>query len=392
MVGHDGLVDAERTSTVRRYAGALAGALGVALTGVGAFFDPHGSGWGLAWVAYPLVGGLILWRRPGNLIGWLLVGIGVTLGANLWVGVYVDGSRGPGPVAVELVAAAVSPLAFIMLIALTALFPSGRTTTRSTRVVVRTAGALSVVIVAAFALGQPLQQDGATGRPNPWAVPSLEPLTAALTGAGFAIVPFLMAVSMISLVARWRRSHGPERLQFRWFLLGVAVTIAAMVVLLATSYGGEMSVLSLVLIGSISVLPVSIGVAVTRYHLYDIDRVISRTASYAVVTGVLLVTYAAVAAGVSVVMGKGSTIAVAAATLTAAAVARPALRRVQDGVDRRFNRARFDAAHTVHAFGSRLRNQVETGQIREDLLHTVNGALEPASSTVWLRTSAERSP
>ena len=131
-------------------------------------------------------------------------------------------------------------------------------------------------------------------------------------------------------------------------------------------------------------VPVSIGVGVLKYRLYEIDRLISRTASYAIVTGVLLGTYATIVALASSVVPRSSSAAVAAATLAAAMIARPLLRRVQDIVDRRFNRARYDALRTVEAFRSRLQNQVDVQRVREDLEGIVNDTLQPQTVMVWI--------
>ena len=130
----------------------------------------------------------------------------------------------------------------------------------------------------------------------------------------------------------------------------------------------------------------SIGIGVLKYGLYEIDRIISRTASYAIVTGLLLGTYVTIVALASNVVPKSSSLVVATATLTAAAIARPLLRRVQDIVDRRFNRSRYDAAQTVEVFASLLRNQIDMDDVREDLERIVHAKLEPRTVTVWTRT------
>jgi len=132
-------------------------------------------------------------------------------------------------------------------------------------------------------------------------------------------------------------------------------------------------------------LPISIGVAVLRYHLFDIDRVISRTASYTIVTGFVVATYIVVVALISPLVRGSSSLAIAAATLTAAAIARPVLRRVQEAVDRRFDRARYDGQRTVDALGARLRDAVDVGLVSRDLVAAVNETLAPTKVSLWVR-------
>jgi len=134
-----------------------------------------------------------------------------------------------------------------------------------------------------------------------------------------------------------------------------------------------------------TLIPASIGVAVLRYRLYDIDRVFSRTTSYAIVTGILLATYAIVVTLVSQFVPHASSVAVVVATLSAAALASPVLRRVQVTVDRRFNRARYDAIQTVDAFGAQLRHQVDPDRVRSDLAAVVAVTLQPDQVTVWMQ-------
>jgi hypothetical protein len=135
---------------------------------------------------------------------------------------------------------------------------------------------------------------------------------------------------------------------------------------------------------AIFALPVSMGVAILKYRLYDIDRIISRTLAYAIVTGLLIGVYAGLVLLATQVLGRQSPVAVAAATLAGAALFNPVRRRVQHAVDRRFNRARYDADQTVAAFAARLQEAVDLHRVRDDLTATVHQALEPAHITVWI--------
>jgi hypothetical protein len=145
----------------------------------------------------------------------------------------------------------------------------------------------------------------------------------------------------------------------------------------------------LVAVVAIALLPVSIGVAVLRYRLFDIDRIISRTLAYAIVTGLLVGVYAGLVLLATEVFRFRSSVAVAAATLAAAALFNPVRRRVQRVVDRRFNRARYDAERTVAAFAARLKDAVDLDSVRDDLAGTVHRALEPEHLSVWVSSAPE---
>jgi hypothetical protein len=199
-----------------------------------------------------------------------------------------------------------------------------------------------------------------------------------LLGLGVSVV-----LAAVSLVIRARRAQGVERLQIRWVAFTAAVMAVLIVpALMASNTTAVANVLWAVLL---SLLPAAMGVAILRYRLYDIDRIISRTTSYAIVTGCLLLTYAGIVTLASRVLHTNSALVVAVATLTAAALARPILRRVRDVVDRRFNRSRYDAQHTVDAFGARLRHVRQPESVRTDLVAAVEQTIQPSSVTLWVR-------
>jgi len=195
-------------------------------------------------------------------------------------------------------------------------------------------------------------------------------------------VCFLLAV--VSAVLRTRRATGTARLQMRWFAFAAAI-LAGWLLLQAGFVKNDPIWSEVCFSAAVAFIPVSCGLAITRYHLYDIDRIVSRTTSYAIVTGLLLATYLGVVALATSVLGRSSSLAVAGATLAAAALARPVLRRVQDTVDRRFNRERYDALHTVDSFGSRLRHEVDADHVRDDLVRVISSTLQPERVTVWIR-------
>ncbi len=214
------------------------------------------------------------------------------------------------------------------------------------------------------------------------------------------ILPLCMLGCAAGLVVRFRRSAGVERLQLRWLAAAGTVVIssylAMMILSLPYNQGGGagtppwLDVLQNAVVSLFVLIPISIAVAVLRYGLYGLDRLISRTLSYVVISGTLLLTYLAGVTTVSRLTPNDSSIAIAASTLAVAALFQPLRRRVQARVDRRFNRARYDAERTVETFRARLREEVDLDAVRADLLGVVGQTLQPASAGLWLRSTAER--
>ena len=337
-----------------------------------------------AWAGYPVVGALVLASRPGNTIGRLMLLIG-----GLWV---VSGlALGAGdaafvPAWLEIAATAAGFLVWCALVGLVALFPSGRAGSRLGRGVLA-----SVVVVAGvmslLAVVDPAPLEG-SGRPNPVGVEALAGVSAFLIdGGGFLLVPFLMALAMVDLLLRWRRSDGARRLQYRWFLFAVTVQVAVLVLTFNAALVGPVGAAVPLLF---NLIPIAVGIAVTRHGLYEIDRVVSRTLAYALVTATVVGTYAVVVTSLPRLLPVSSTLAVATATLLAAAVFRPVLRRVQGVVDRRFNRERYDAERIVDAFGARLREATDPDEAVADMVAAVEGALAPAAVGVWVRDGTVR--
>jgi hypothetical protein len=196
-----------------------------------------------------------------------------------------------------------------------------------------------------------------------------------------------VAVCAGSLMVRFRRAHGVERQQLRWVALAAA--------LLGVAAGAALVGLALdateVVTWAISVwlagLPLAIGAAVLRYRLYDLDRIVSRTLAYGLLTLLLGGGYTVAVLGLGQLLGRGSSLVVAGATLAVAAVFQPARRRTQQAVDRRFNRRRHDAAQTVAAFGTHLRDQLDLDTLRAELLAVVDQTMQPTQASLWLRPS-----
>jgi hypothetical protein len=205
-----------------------------------------------------------------------------------------------------------------------------------------------------------------------------------------SILILLLAMSA-AFIARqlltWRRSSGERRQQLKWLASGAAVSIASLILGIAFSTTGTTTTVrewvdNIIFFG-VAALPVSMGVAILRYRLYEIDRIISRTLAYAAVTGLLIGAYAGLVLLATHVLSFSSSVAVAASTLAAAALFSPLRRRVQRVVDRRFNRARYDAELTVAAFAARLKDAVDLDSVRVDLAAVVQQTLEPAHLSVW---------
>jgi peptidoglycan/LPS O-acetylase OafA/YrhL len=203
--------------------------------------------------------------------------------------------------------------------------------------------------------------------------------------AAFAVVISAVVTAAVSLVARFRRARGVERQQLRWVALAtVLVALLAAVDLVALALGAY--ALAPVAGGlNPPILSAAIGAAVLRYRLYDLDRIISRTLAYGLLTLLLAGGYAVVALGLGQLLGQDSSLVVAAATLAVAAAFQPARRRIQEAVDRRFNRRRYDTTQTMAAFSTRLRQQVDLDTLTADLLTVIEQTMQPTQTSLWLR-------
>jgi hypothetical protein len=201
-----------------------------------------------------------------------------------------------------------------------------------------------------------------------------------------------LILAMAALATRYRRGDRVERLQIRWLLAAMAITIvgfAGVVIEFAIRTDGGVNISAFVAYAGILFMPIAIGVAVTRYRLYEIDRIISRTLGYGLVTVTLALVFVVGVLGLQAVLApftRDNTIAVAASTLVVAALFQPLRRRVQGAVDRRFDRARYDGQKVVDAFGRQLRDEVDLDRLRGTLLATADDVVRPVSASVWLRS------
>ena len=338
--------------------------------------------------AFAIVGSLLVSRRPRNTIGWLFLSFGLAsaaYGICIEVATYglitAPGSIPSAPIAGWLVFWFVE--SFVMLLAFSILlFPSGKLPSRRWRPVAVALGIWGLMSWAIPAFGSAAigpQSD----MPNPFFVPALRPVSDALTPFALLILltPFLVAVT--SLVARYRASSAAERQQLKWVLLAAILMVAFLgAAAIRWPLGGVANFLSF------AVLPAAIGIAILRYRLFDIDHLINRTLVYGATSGVIAIVFFAGIVALQPVLRPltgGSDFAVAAATLLAFALFQPIRRRVQDTVDRRFDRSRYDVARTLDAFTEDLRDEVDLDDLRADLIAAVRQTMSPAHASLWLR-------
>jgi hypothetical protein len=348
-------------------------------------------------VACGWLGVLVARRQPRNAEGWLLLGLAAGVMVVLDSGLYAvldyrlhHGRLPLGEIAVFLKDTLGVPLILVFGLVIL-LFPDGRVTRRWAWVLWPYVVLVAVTAVgfaakeAGAIAGQPIQVDvtgGYAGQGSPSGVLGV----AAFATAGFFVIPLLWPAFVARQVLSWRRSAGDCRQQLKWLMAGAVIAVAGLA-LIAFGPSRDQTpgrVVKDLAFLALAALPVSIGVGILKYRLYEIDRIISRTLAYAIVTGLLVGVYAGLVLLTTQVFRVHTPVAVAASTLAAAALFNPLRQRVQQMVDRRFNRARYDADQTVAAFAARLKDAVDLDSVRDDLAGVVSGALEPAHVSVWI--------
>ncbi|MFB7893534.1 hypothetical protein ACFC1I_15140 [Microbacterium sp. NPDC056044] len=352
----------------------------------------------VGWTGFPLVGAVILTARPRNNIGRLLmVAGGVWLVAAITL-ILVETLRDELPWVVTsllgTIGATAGIIAFLPLVLIILTFPSGEVRTTLGRIVLWFAIAQAIacaMLTILVPVPDALEPFFGT---RPWAVAALEPFSMLAIGLMNLAIPVPIAAALVDLVVRWRRSKDVERLQYRWFAFGAGVVVVALAIdqlsqLLAPAVWA--AVLAAVPLGlALNAIPITIGVAVTRHGLYEINRIVSRTVAYTLVTVAAVVIYAFVVTSVTWLLPGAPSLAVAGATLSAAALFLPVLRRVQRVVDRRFDRERYDSARVVDAFGEEVRSRVDPSGTGTHLVQAVDETLQPASAGLWLAEGGSR--
>jgi hypothetical protein len=360
--------------------------------------DASGIPYLLSALSAATVGVVLARRRPHHPVGWLLLILGLSvavdgvangyaaygavarpdgLPAARQVAVYADNATLVGRVCI----------AFVLLLTPTGSLPSPRW-----RWWARVNAVAPAVLLGSRALLPRPFYPPFQSVPNPLAVDALVGPMTVVWVASSAVTYLGLVVAIASLVVRFRRARGMERQQLRWVALAAWLSVLALVVVLAGQVLDDDALVTWAAGALVAILPLGTGAAILRYRLYDLDKIISRTLAYGLLTVLLGGGYALVVLGLGQLLGQDSSLVVAAATLAVAAVFQPARRHIQQGVDRRFNRRRHDAAQTIAAFSARLRDQVDLAPLTGELLAVVDQTMQPTQASLWLRPQGPSQP
>jgi hypothetical protein len=350
--------------------------------------------WG---VAYASVGGLIAARRPGNVVGWLLLAGGLTFAASSLAFEYanhaVAGRNGFGAGFALWVAETPSVLPLVMIPLALMLFPDGRLPGRGWRPVAWLPLAAGACLLTGIGLA-PGRMDAAAAVDNPFGIGGAGTLTLALQIAGWALTTVGFAAAGRATVVRLRRSDAGLRQQMKW--VAYAATVLGVLWMQGTAmYLGPMNnrvvagIEIIVLTAALAGVPVAMGIAILRHRLFDIDLIIRRTLVYALLVAALTAVYLTGVVGLSAALraiaGGTGALVVTLSTLAVAGTFQSLRTRIQRAVDHRFYRAKYDAAATVDRFADRLRDQIDLGALNAELLAVVQTTVHPAHASVWIR-------
>lgn len=342
-------------------------------------------------LSFTSVGLLIALRHPENSVGWLFLVIGSLAEAQMAAFHYaVFGLLArPGALPVPEIAGWIFVWSgfvggIITGIFVTLYFPTGRLPSPrwGPVAVLGALAALAGWLTVGFYPGPALN---ATFVTNPFGIGAPFDVFATLGAFTFGAVAVAFLLAVASLVARYTRASMEERQQIKWYAYAAGLHGLGFVAYIVSFRGPELVAFELVIATGI---PIAAGIAILRYRLYDIDLLISRTVVYGGLSGILAATYFAAVVSLQAILRpltSGSELAVAGSTLLVVALFQPLRRRVQDAVDRRFYRARYDAARTLDAFTARLRDEVDLGAVRADLLDVIGETMRPSHASVWLR-------
>jgi hypothetical protein len=351
---------------------------------------------GAFWLLFATIGLVLTLRRPDNPIGWLYAAAGLVWSAYVPVDPWVDQLQRSG----RALPALARYLALIgetfwaigILLAITLpllLLPDGRLRSPRWRAVAVVAMAGTAMTVVGSWLDPAPMTQTLVPVAKPFALGGWAGTAAAVVNwTGFGLLFASVAAAALCAVLRFRASRGVERQQLRWVAFGAVASVVGPLLAIALEASGILPTVDAFSWPLLLSVPLAIAVAVLRYRLWDLDRLISRTVAYALLTLLLGLGYAAVVLGLGRLLGRDSSLVVAAATLAVAAVFQPARRRIQRVVDRRFNRRRYDAARTVDAFSVRLRDQVDLDALHGELLAVVQQTMQPTQAHLWLRPRA----
>jgi len=346
-----------------------------------------------------VVGGLVASRRSDNPIGWILCMLGVfgVMAAFLTADAEMTPvtPRGAEGHFVDWAGSFIWSLALAPLLFVLQLFPTGRPLSHRWRLLVWTTGLALILVVFAYAFSPGALQDTNGRIANPYGIDVLDiPLQLALW-VGEALIVFSVVASVVSVIVRFRRSRGVERQQLKWFsCAGVVVVLNLLLQGVVLAIIGETDATVNLVNGIFSIavtsIPITIGIALLRYKLYDIDRIINRTIVYGGLSAVLALGYfgAVLLLQSGLPVSSDSPLIVAASTLGMVALFRPLKNRIQGLVDRKFNRRRFDAVQTIDDFSARLRAETNLDSLSTDLVGVVRDTMQPAHVSLWLQPGA----
>jgi hypothetical protein len=346
-----------------------------------------------AHVGLATVGAVVASRQPRHPVGWLLLTFGVLGNASFVIAGYANYGllARPGTLPAARLVAAYFPadaaagfacLGFILLLTPTGSLPSARWRWWAILTAATPIALLLAVALVPNPADRPYQSPT-----SPFDLQGLSGALLVVYQVALTIILLAVAVAAASLVVRFRRASGVERQQLRWVALAAAVIALLFVVIVGAVAIGAPALPDpgLVSTACLVVLTLGISAATLRYRLYDLDRIISRTLAYGLLTVLLGSAYALVVLGLGRLLPRSSSLTVAAATLAVAALFQPARRYVQQLVDRRFNRRRYDAAQTIQAFAARLRQQIDLDSLTAELLAGVETTMQPTKTSLWLR-------
>jgi hypothetical protein len=349
----------------------------------------------LAAVSAATAGAVLASRRPRHPVGWLLLVLGLSAA---WAGVppayaaYGLLAR-PGALPAAHAVARYWPITIVTTQTAASfallLTPTGRLPSPRWRWWARVTVAAAVILLVALVVARGPLDPRYQVLGGPFDLRGQGGVLLVVNQLALTVTTLAVVVGAASLVVRFRRATGVERQQLRWLAWAAAVAVLGAAVALGGLAVGATALVTWAISSTFAVMPLAIGAAILRYRLYDLDHIISRTLGYGLLTVLLGGGYAGVVLGLGQLLGRNSSLAVAAATLAAAAVFQPARRRIQQAVDRRFNRRRHDAAQKIAAFGDRLREQVDLDVLHTELLAVVDQTMQPTQASLWLRSPQE---
>ena len=357
---------------------------------------------GVLLLTFPTVGALVASRRPENPIGWIFCAVSLVIGIGIFTEGYAAYALHASPVPLPGVRYAAwfsswtgGPGALLAAAFLFLLFPTGTLPSRRWRLVAWTA-AIGGPLTALGLAFEPGPLDAHRSIDNPVAIGgTLGAVVEVLSVIGAVVLNVAVLAAGISLVLRLRRSRGVERQQLKWFVYAAVLMGGGFAASIVFSSGPVNSIAWTSGILGFMSLPLAVGIALLRYRLYDIDRIINRTLVYAALTAMLVAVYLVCVVALRGLVfgftGRSSQLVVVASTLTIAALFNPLRWRLQGFIDRLFYRGKYDAAMTLETFSARLRDETDLDRLGGDLVAVVRDTVQPEHASLWLRTPEQRS-